>query len=185
MIKIRLSVLAAACLLSTSVMAQTPAPNESKLEQLLKKYATPSAAAPAAPLPYGTGLTLAEAHTCAEAVRVEAARNSWLMVVSVVDSGGHEVLTERMDNTQFGSVAPAVEKARAAAAWRRPTKVFEEMIAAGGTSLRVLDIPGVIAIDGGLPIVRKGHIIGGVGTSGGTSAQDGVAAAACLKALEK
>jgi len=169
MIKIRLSVLAAACLLSTSVMAQTPAP----------------AAAPAAPLPYGTGLTLAEAHTCAEAVRVEAARNSWLMVVSVVDSGGHEVLTERMDNTQFGSVAPAVEKARAAAAWRRPTKVFEEMIAAGGTSLRVLDIPGVIAIDGGLPIVRKGHIIGGVGTSGGTSAQDGVAAAACLKALEK
>lgn len=143
----------------------------------------PAAGGAPAPLPYGTGLSLAEAQTCAEAVRMEAARNDWLMAVSVVDPGGHEVLTERMDNAQFGSVPPAVDKARAAVAWRRPTKVFEDMIAAGGSSLRVLGIPGVIPIDGGLPIARKGRIVGGVGTSGGTSAQDGVAAAACLKAL--
>lgn len=141
------------------------------------------AKAPPPPLPYGPAISLADAQACAKAVRAEAASHQWLMVVTVVDSGGHEVLTERMDNAQFGSVAPAVAKARTAAGFRRATKVFEDMIAQGGTALRVMTIPGVIPIDGGLPIVRKGQIIGAVGTSGGTSAEDGIAAAACQGAI--
>lgn len=136
-----------------------------------------------ATLPYGPGLTLEDARTCAAAVRAEAVKNDWLMVVTVVDSGGHVVLTERMDNAQFGSVQPALDKAQGAVAFRRPTKVFEDMIAQGGAAMRILTLPGVLPIDGGLPIVRDGRIIGAVGTSGGTSAQDGVVAAACLSAL--
>ena len=140
-------------------------------------------AKPPAPLPYGPALTLAEAQACAKAVREAAASHGWFMVVSIVDSGGNEVLTERMDNAQFGSVAPAIAKARTAAGFRRSTKVFEDMIAQGGTALRVMTIPGVIPIDGGLPLVRNQQIIGAVGTSGGTSAEDGIAAAACQGAI--
>lgn len=140
-------------------------------------------AKPPAPLPYGPALTLGEAQACAKAVREAAASHGWFMVVSIVDSGGNEVLTERMDNAQFGSVAPAIAKARTAAGFRRSTKVFEDMIAQGGTALRVMTIPGVIPIDGGLPLVRNQQIIGAVGTSGGTSAEDGIAAAACQGAI--
>ena len=105
------------------------------------------------------------------------------MVVTVVDSGGHTVLSERMDNAQFGSVQPALQKAQGAVAFRRPTKFFEDLIAQGGAALRILALPGMLPIDGGLPITRNGQIIGGVGASGGTSQQDGIAAAACLTAL--
>jgi glc operon protein GlcG len=143
-----------------------------------------TAAPPApAPLPYGPAISLAEARTCAAAVQAEAKKNQWLMVVTVVDSGGHTVLTERMDNAQFGSVTPALKKAKGAVAFRRPTKFFEDLIAQGGAALRILTLPGILPIDGGLPIVRDGHIIGGIGASGGTSQQDGIAAAACLAAV--
>jgi glc operon protein GlcG len=169
MFRIRSTVTAALLLASVTAVAQAPA--------------TPAATKPPAPLPYGPAITLGDAHACAKAVREEAARHGWLMVVTVVDSGGNEVLTERMDNAQFGSVAPALAKARTAAGFRRSTKVFEDMIAQGGTALRVMTIPGVIPIDGGLPVVRKGQIIGAVGTSGGTSAEDGIAAAACQGAI--
>jgi len=142
-----------------------------------------AAAQNTANLPYGPAISLDEARACAAAVRAEAAKNEWLMVVTVVDSGGHVVLTERMDNAQFGSVQPALDKAQGAAAFRRPTKVFEDMVAQGGAAMRILTLPGTLPIDGGLPIVRNGRIIGAVGTSGGTSTQDGIAAAACLAAL--
>ncbi len=138
---------------------------------------------PTPPLPYGPGISLADARTCAAAVQVEAARIQSLMVVTVVDSGGHTVLSERMDNAQFGSVQPALQKAQGAVAFRRPTKFFEDLIAQGGAALRILALPGLLPIDGGLPITRNGQIIGGVGASGGTSQQDGIAAAACLTAL--
>lgn len=143
----------------------------------------PAAPAMPAPLPYGESLSLADARKCAAAVQTEAAKNQWLMVVTVVDSGGHTVLTERMDNAQFGSVQPALEKAQGAVAFRRPTKFFEDLIAQGGAALRILSLPGVLPIDGGLPIVRAGKIIGGVGASGGSSQQDGIVAAACVAAL--
>ncbi|MGH8598097.1 MAG: GlcG/HbpS family heme-binding protein [Gammaproteobacteria bacterium] len=156
---------AAALLIHSVVAAQTPPP--------------------APPLPYGAAISLADARKCAAAAQAEASKNQWLMVVAIVDSGGHSVLTERMDNAQFGSVAPALGKARGAVAFRRPTKFFEDLIAQGGAALRILSLPGVLPIDGGLPIVRDGAIIGGVGASGGTSQQDGVASAACIAALGK
>ncbi len=135
------------------------------------------------PLPYGPAISLTDARTCAAAVQAEATKNQWLMVVTIVDSGGHTVLTERMDNAQFGSVQPALKKAQGAVAFRRPTKFFEDLIAQGGAALRILALPGILPIDGGLPIVRNGAIIGGVGASGGSSEQDGLVAAACVAAL--
>jgi uncharacterized protein GlcG (DUF336 family) len=142
---------------------------------------------PSAPTPplYGPAIALEDARRCSAAVISEAARNQWLMVVTVVDSGGHTVLTERMDNAQFGSVRPALDKAQGAVAFRRPTKVFEDMIAQGGAALRIMALPGVLPIDGGLLLLRDGKVIGGVGVSGGTSREDGIAAAACPAALAK
>lgn len=143
--------------------------------------------APAAPPPppYGPAISLEDAKTCAAAVRDAATKNQWFMVVTVVDSGGNTVLVERMDNAMFGSVKPAYEKAYTAAAFRRSTKVFEDMVAQGGSALRILRLPDALPIEGGLPIVRNGAIIGAVGTSGGSAQQDGVVAQACIDALAK
>lgn len=149
---------------------------------LLLAYALGVQAAEPPPT-YGPAIGLAEARQCVAAAAVYAAKNQWLMVMTVVDSGGHVVLTERMDNAQYGSVTPAQKKARTAAAFRRPSKVFEDLIAQGGAALRILRLDEVTPIDGGLPLLRKGALIGAIGVSGGTSAQDGEAAAACVAAL--
>jgi len=155
----------------TSFMAQAQAP----------------AAAPAAvpPLPYGPAISLEAAKTCAAAARDTATKNQWFMVVTVVDAGGNTVLVERMDNTMFGSVKPAYQKAYTAAAFRRSTKVFEDMVAQGGAAMRILRLPDALPIEGGLPIVKDGANIGAVGTSGGSAQQDGVVAQACVDALAK
>jgi hypothetical protein len=105
------------------------------------------------------------------------------MVVTVLDAGGHLVLTERMDNAQFGSVEPARQKAYTAVAFRRSTKVFEDMIAQGGSALRLLKLPDALPIEGGLPLVKDGKVIGAVGTSGGSAQQDGVVAQSCVDTL--
>jgi len=132
---------------------------------------------------YGHSITLEIARKISAAAQAEALRNSWLMVVSVMDTGGHLVLLERMDNAQFGSVQVAQDKARSAVAFRRPTKAFHDMVAAGGEGLRILVMSGAVPIDGGLPIIVGGAVIGGIGISGGTSAQDGQVAQAGLAAL--
>lgn len=132
---------------------------------------------------YGHSITLEQARKISAAAQAEALRNNWLMVVSVMDTGGHLVLLERMDNAQFGSVQVAQDKARSAVAFRRPTKAFHDMVAAGGEGLRILVMSGAVPIDGGLPIIVGGAVIGGIGISGGTSAQDGQVAQAGLAAL--
>ncbi len=165
----RLGCLLAAATLSASVYAQAPT--------------TPPPQPP--PLPYGPAISLDTAKACATAARASAEQNKWLMVVTVVDPGGHEVLVERMDNAQFGSVEPARQKAYTAVAFRRPTKIFEDMVASGGAALRILRLPDALPIEGGIPIVKDGHIIGAVGTSGGSAQQDGVVAQACVDALAK
>ena len=133
--------------------------------------------------PYGASITLERARKISAAAQEEALRNGWHMVVAVMDSGGHLVLLERMDNAQFGSVQVAQDKARSAVAFRRPTKAFHDMVAAGGEGVRMLVMSGAVPIDGGLPIIVGGAVIGGIGLSGGTSAQDGQVAAAGLVAL--
>lgn len=143
----------------------------------------PAATAPMPPPPYGLAITLDDARRCVAAVQDYARGKQWFMVVTVVDSGGHMVASERMDNTQYGSLEPALHKAQTAAAFRRPSKVFEDVLAQGGAALRLLKLDGALPIEGGLPIVVKGALVGAVGVSGGTSAQDGEAAAACTKVL--
>ncbi len=107
------------------------------------------------------------------AAEAEAKKNNWNMVIAVVDAGGHLVLLQRLDNTQFGSIDIAREKAHAAAAFRRPTKVWQDLIAQGGANLRLLNLTGDAGVlEGAVPIVVDGRVIGGIGASGGSSAQD-------------
>ena len=112
------------------------------------------------------------------AAAAEARKNSWNMAIAIVDTGGHLVYFEKMDNTQTGSVNVAIDKARSAALFRRPTKVFQDGVAAGGEGLRLLGLEGAVPIDGGVPIIVGGRIIGGIGTSGGSGEQDGQVARA-------
>jgi glc operon protein GlcG len=136
------------------------------------------------PEPYGTPIGIEDAKRAAAAALAEARENGWLMAAAVADTGGHLVYFEKMDGTQTGSVAVAIGKARCAALFKRPTKAFQEMLAAGGDSLRVLGLEGAVPVEGGVPLVMGGRIVGAIGLSGGSSAQDGQCARAGAAALE-
>jgi uncharacterized protein GlcG (DUF336 family) len=138
-----------------------------------------------APPPYGPPITLEQAKKVVAGAEAEARKNSWNVVVVVVDSGGNVVMLQRLDGTQFGSLEVAREKAYSAVAFRRPTKVFEDALAQGGANLRLLRLTGANPLDGGLPIVVDGKIIGGVGVSGMTGQQDAQTARAGIDALTK
>ncbi len=129
-------------------------------------------------LPYGAPIPLADAKKVIAAAQAEATRNKWAVAVAVVDTGGHLVAFERMDTTQFGSVEVALDKARTAVGFRRPSKAFQDGIATGGENLRLLKLSGATPIEGGIPLVVGGRIVGAVGVSGVTSAQDGQIAGA-------
>jgi uncharacterized protein GlcG (DUF336 family) len=105
------------------------------------------------------------------------------MAIAIVDTGGYLVYFEKMQDTQTGSVDLAIEKARSSALFRRPTKVFQDAVAAGGDGLRVLRLTGTIPNEGGVPIIVKGMVIGAVGVSGGSVEQDGHVANAGAEAL--
>jgi uncharacterized protein GlcG (DUF336 family) len=145
----------------------------------------PATAAPAAapPMPYGAPITLEPALKVLAAAKAEADANAWPVAIAVVDGGGHLVAFHRLDNTQFGSVNVAIEKAKTAALFRRPTKVFEDVLAAGGSGLRILSLPGATPLEGGIPIVVDGKVVGGLGVSGVQSGQDAQIAAAGAAAL--
>lgn len=133
--------------------------------------------------PYGAPINLEQAKKIAASAQAEAKKNEWAVVVSIVDSGGNLVLLERMDNAQLGSVEFSQDKAKSAVAFRRPTKAFEEKLALGGENVKLLNIRGGVPVEGGVPIIVDGKIIGAIGISGATSAQDGVVAEAGIKAL--
>jgi uncharacterized protein GlcG (DUF336 family) len=128
-------------------------------------------------------LTLEAATRIADAAQAEATRNKWNVVIAVVDAGGHLVLLRRLDNTQLGSVAVAEEKAKSAVLFRRPTKAFAEAVASGRTA--VLRLPGAIPIEGGVPLIAGGQVVGAIGVSGVTSEQDGQIAEAGAKAFTR
>ena len=128
---------------------------------------------------YGFPIALEAAKKVAAPALAEAARNNWAMAVAIVDPAGDLVYFERMDTTQLGSVTVAVDKARSAARFKRPTKAFQEMLASGGDGLRVFGINGAVPVDGGVPIVVDGRIVGAIGVSG---APGGDADDACAKA---
>jgi glc operon protein GlcG len=119
---------------------------------------------------YGTAINVAGAKKIAAGVVAECQKNGWNVAVAVVDNHGFLVYFERMDNTQTASMDIAVGKARAAATYRRPTRVFTDVINKGGVATATL--PGVFASPGGLPIMVDGKVTGGVGVSGVTGDQD-------------
>lgn len=143
------------------------------------------AAAPAPPplVPYGTPITLETARKVMAASEAEAAKNGWPMAIAILDSTGHIVMLHRMDNTQYGSIQVAIDKAVTSVDFRRPSKVFEDGVAGGGIGLRILGIKSVSPIEGGIPIIVGGKLIGAVGVSGGTASQDGQVAKAGVVAV--
>jgi uncharacterized protein GlcG (DUF336 family) len=134
--------------------------------------------APPPQVPYGLSINLETAKKATAAAVAEAQKNNWKMAVAIVDPGGHLVYFEKMDGTQTGSVALAIEKANTAALFRRPTKVFQDGVTAGGEGIRLLRLTGAIPIDGGVPIIADGKLIGAIGISGGAGEQDGQVAKA-------
>jgi uncharacterized protein GlcG (DUF336 family) len=133
------------------------------------------------PNPYGPGVRVETARRIAAAASREAAANGWTVAVAVVDPAGDLVLFERMDGTQLGSVQVAIEKARCAARFKRPTRSWEEALHGGRAA--VLSVPGVVAVDGGSPLLAGDEIVGAVGVSGALPAQDGRCAEAGARAL--
>jgi len=126
-------------------------------------------------------LTLEAAKKLAALAEAEALKNKWTMVIAIVDDGANLVYLERIDNAQIGSIEVAIQKAKTAISFKRPTKAFEEMVAQGKND--ILRLPGVVPIEGGLPLVIDGQYIGAIGISGGTRQQDGVVAKAAIDAF--
>jgi glc operon protein GlcG len=156
------------------------------LTLILPSLALAQQKAPAAtppPLPYGPAITLQQARAVSAAAMAEASKNGWHAVVAVVDSSGQVVSLDRMDGAQFGSIDIARQKAWSAVAFKRPTKAFQDTLESGGIGLRVLTLDGVMPVDGSLPLVANGHIIGGIGISGVLPAHDGQIAKAGADAV--
>lgn len=126
-------------------------------------------------------LTLAAAKKIAAAAEAEAIKNNWRVVIAIVDDGGHLIYLQRIDETQTGSIDVAIQKARGAVAYKRPTKVFEDAVA-GGRNV-IITLPHSMPIEGGLPLTVEGKVIGAIGVSGVTAQQDGVTAKAGVDAL--
>ena len=130
------------------------------------------------PASYGAPVELLQARQIVDCARKAAGERLFTMAFAVVDPSGQLVLFEKMDGTQYGSIVVAQEKARSAALFKRPTKAFSDAVTAGRVA--VISLPGALPIEGGVPIVVQGRIIGALGVSGGTSEQDGEVAAAAL-----
>ncbi len=143
-----------------------------------------SAGAQQGPLPYGMPISLETANKIAAGALAEARKNNWGMAVAIADPAGNLVAFQRLDDTQTASVNIAVGKARSAAQFRRPTKVFQELLAKGSNFTYLLGLEGAVPVQGGIPIVIGGKIVGAVGVSGGTGDQDTQCAQAGLDTLK-
>jgi glc operon protein GlcG len=149
---------------------------------LVLAFASRDAHAQAMPNPYGQ-INLEVARKVADAAIAEGKKNGWTVAAAVVDSAGDLVFFERLDNTQAAAMTIAQEKARTAARFKRPTKSFEDALAGGRQA--ILGLPGAMPIDGGIPLVIDGKIVGAVGVSGASAAQDGQCAQAGADSLGK
>jgi uncharacterized protein GlcG (DUF336 family) len=151
---------------------------------LVAAFLPRAAAAQGQPTMYGPSIVAEQAKTIAAAAIAEARKNQWTMAIAIVDTAGDLLYFERMDHTQVGSVDIAQAKARSAARFKRPTKAFQDALAAGGEGWRILSLEGAVAVEGGIPLMSGGKIVGAIGASGGTSQQDGVTAAAGAATLK-
>jgi glc operon protein GlcG len=147
-----------------------------------------SAQAPVAPpppqIPYGPPISLEQAKKVMAGAEAEATKNKWNVVITILDSGGHVVALHRLDGTQLGSIEAAREKAYSAVLYRRPTKVFQDLVGQGGANLRLLRLAGASPLEGGIPIIVDGKLVGAIGVSGMTSEQDAQIAKAGADALK-
>ena len=132
---------------------------------------------------YGSPITTEQAKKAASVALAEARANNWAMAAAVVDPAGILVYFEKIDDTQHASCQIAIDKARSAAMFKRPTKTFQDSVERGGIGLRVMTLRGAMPVDGGVPLVINGLIVGGLGISGGTAEQDGQCAKAATDAM--
>ena len=135
-------------------------------------------------LPYGAPINLDTAKRAAAAAVAEARKNNWTMAFAVVDPSGELVYFEKFDGTQTASITIAQDKSKTAARFKRATKVFQDAVEKGGVELRYLGLNGVTPAEGGVPIVMNGTVVGAIGVSGGTGAQDAQCAAAGAAAIK-
>jgi glc operon protein GlcG len=134
-------------------------------------------------LPSRKTLSLEAARVALAAAEAEALKNGWRVVIAVVDDGGHPVLVARLDGAQWSSISTAVEKARAATAWKRPTRLLEESINNGRTAFLSIS-QDMALLQGGVPIELEGAVVGAVGVSGVKASDDEIVALAGVNALK-
>jgi glc operon protein GlcG len=163
----------AALLLAQSAPAAKPATPAASPAPATNYYATP----------IGMGIGVDHAKKVAAAAAAEAHKNGWFMAIAVVDPAGTLVYYEKADNTQMASAEVAILKAKSAALYKRPTKVFQEGLAKGAENLRILQLKGAVAVEGGIPLVMDGKLVGAIGVSGDQSSNDNQCATAGAAAL--
>ncbi len=122
--------------------------------------------------PYGAPISFESAKKVMAAAEKEAMDNGWNVAITIVDSGGNVMMSQRFDNTSYGSLRISEGKARTAVEFRNATKVYHDMISEGGAGLRLLTVSDAIFLQGGVPLIENGMIVGGIGASGVTSSQD-------------
>ena len=157
---------------------------------LLSASVFPAAAqqkvAPPPQIPYGAPISLGQAQKVMAAAEAEAKKNKLGQVIAILDSGANLVILQRLDEAQLGSLENALDKARSAVLFRRPTKVFQDRVGQpGSSSMRLLGLRGANIIEGGWPIVMEGKVVGAIGVSGGLVEQDTQVAKAGIDALTK
>jgi len=135
-------------------------------------------------LPTKRVITLEAAKLAVAACEKHARDNGWKVVIAVVDDGGHAILVERLDGTQWSSVDTALQKARAATAWKRPTRLLEESVN-GGRFAFLSITQGMAVLQGGVPLEIDGQVLGAIGVSGVKASDDEVVALAGIHALQQ
>jgi glc operon protein GlcG len=131
-----------------------------------------AAAAQQPPPPYGAPMSLDAAKKAMAAAEAEAKKSSWPVAIAILDTTGSLVMLQKLDNTQTGSVDIAIGKARTALDFRRPSKALQDVVAGGGAGLRLLSVRSMMTLEGGVPVIVDGKVVGAIGVSGVTSEQD-------------
>ena len=136
------------------------------------------------PLPYGAPMSLDVAKKAMAAAEAEAKKNEWPVAIAILDTTGSLIMLQKLDNTQTGSVEVAIGKARTALDFKRPSKAMQDAVAGGGVGLRILSARNVLALEGGLPVIVDGKVVGAIGASGVMSNQDAQVAMAGAEAAK-
>ena len=136
------------------------------------------------PPPYGPPIGIENARKVMAAAEAEAVKNNWAVVIVIIDSGGHLVMLHRRDDVQLSSIEIAQGKAKTALMFKRPSKVLDDAISGGGPGLRFLALKDIVPLEGGLPLLLDGKIVGAIGVSGVLSSQDAQIARTGVDALK-